>query len=368
MPWLTTKDGRHFNTDWMDEEEKKKYAQIIKNEVEAAERAKSISPYSIWSSSHLSSYGAIAKQFKDGKITKEKYNEIISGMNASALSIAGMMDRNKTIVSGQLYKTANGFILKDSNNEIFMDDNGVVRKTPKNEMQTAHGAYPVQREVDAKDRQIEENRRQADALNNQSAQYEKPVFNTENYKSTTPQMKNLVTEVYEDMQKEFPILRKAVEFEFTNGGGYEAIGDSVWLDGRHMKAALQHGNHETYLRSTVAHELTHVIQERMGKSKAEEFSANILNVAASSYIRDNPGITKEQIFKNLKTAYGLRTLDCDSSRRPMMERMAVAVETYYMGKKYPNSSFKRKIDHSTEKEIAQFGYYVAEELKHEMGR
>lgn len=364
MPWLTTKDGRHFNTDWMDEEEKKKYAQIIKNEVEAAERAKSISPYSIWSSSHLSSYGAIAKQFKDGKITKEKYNEIISGMNASALSIAGMMDRNKTIVSGQLYKTANGFILKDANNEIFMDDNGVVRKTPKNEMQTAHGAYPVQREIDAKERQINENKKQADALNNKSAQLEKPILNTDYYKSTTPQMKQLVTEVYEDMQKEFPdFLGKAVEFDFYNGGGFEAIGDSVSLDGRYMKQVLQKDNKylEMYVRSTVAHELTHTIQQRMGKARAEEISTKILDTAIDRYVKENPNATKKQVLKDLKKAYGLRTLDCDTSRRPMMERMAVAVESYYMDKKYPGNSY-------TKKDIIHIGYYVAEELKHEMGR
>ena len=361
MPWLTTKDGRHFNTDWMDEEEKKKYAQIIKNEEEAAKRAESISPYSIWSSSHLSSYNAVVKQFKDGKITKEKYDEIISGMNASSSSVADMMDRGRTIASGQLYKTANGFILKSKDKEVFMDDSGVVRKIPKGEIETAHSAYPIQRETDVKERQINENKKQADALNNKSVQLEKPILNTDYYKSTTPQMKQLVTEVYEDMQKEFPVLGKAVEFDFYNGGGFEAIGDAVSLDGRYMKQALQRDNkyHEMYVRSTVSHELVHVIQARIGKAKDEEISANILNTAIDRYVKDNPGTTKEQILKDLKKTYGLRTLDCDTSRRPMMERMAVSVEAYYMDKKYPGNSY-------TKKNIARIGYYVAEELKRRM--
>ena len=33
--WLTTKDGRHFNTDWLDQEERMKYAQIEANQMQA---------------------------------------------------------------------------------------------------------------------------------------------------------------------------------------------------------------------------------------------------------------------------------------------------------------------------------------------
>lgn len=35
MAWLSTDDGRHFNTDWLSEDEKKKYAQIEANQKQA---------------------------------------------------------------------------------------------------------------------------------------------------------------------------------------------------------------------------------------------------------------------------------------------------------------------------------------------
>ena len=36
MPWITTKTGKHINTDWFDDEEKKKQEQIAKNQAEAS--------------------------------------------------------------------------------------------------------------------------------------------------------------------------------------------------------------------------------------------------------------------------------------------------------------------------------------------
>ena len=38
MAWFTTDDGRRVNTDWFDEDEKKKYSQIEANKQEASKR------------------------------------------------------------------------------------------------------------------------------------------------------------------------------------------------------------------------------------------------------------------------------------------------------------------------------------------
>ena len=57
MAWLTTDDGRKVNTDWFDEDERKKYAQIEKNQKQANERNGKINNFKIeekkWSKSEL---------------------------------------------------------------------------------------------------------------------------------------------------------------------------------------------------------------------------------------------------------------------------------------------------------------------------
>ena len=199
--------------------------------------------------------------------------------------------------------------------------------------------------------------------------YEKPVINTTFYKSTTQQMKDIVADTYADMQKEFPILSKAVTFDINNGGGFDAAGSAINLDGRYMKEYLKRDSeynddyYEMYLRGVIAHELVHTVQSRMGKAQAEEVASNILSSAVDKYVRDNAGTSKEQVLKDLKKAYGVRTLDSDATRRPMMERMAVAVQHYYLSKKYPNT--KKGVFN---KSVAHIGYYVADELKREIRR
>lgn len=206
---------------------------------------------------------------------------------------------------------------------------------------------------------------------------EKLVFETKLYKSTTQQMKDIVTEVYEDMQNDFPMLSKSVEVNFTNGGGNEAIGDSIWLDGRLMKQLLNKDERlkdkdgDIYMRETVAHELVHVIQSRVGaiegtqarnngdfvqnRDYAEFSSKQILDTAINKYIANNPNSsTYEQIYKDLKKEYGLSTLDTDPSRRPAMERMAVAVERAYKA---------RLTGKNKNSEIVQVGNYIMDELR-----
>lgn len=175
--WLTTKDGRHFNTDWMDEDERKKYAQIEANEKQARELMgkKAYDPLekapgAIWRDEHLSSRNEIRKQWQEGKITKEKMWEIQRKMDDTATRIAeDMVNRaeesnlkalyntmNRKLLltsdkdisgSAELHKTANGFVLIAPGTRgefrLFMDDGGTVRRMPDNEMKTAHSKYSL---------------------------------------------------------------------------------------------------------------------------------------------------------------------------------------------------------------------------------
>lgn len=351
--WLTTKDGRHFNTDWMDDDEKKKYADIIRNEQEAAKRTNQISPYNIWSSNHLSSRNNIESQFKSGNISKEKYNEVISKMDANANLIADMMDKNKTISSGDLYKTANGFVLKDSAHSIFMDDSGVVRKMPEGEMKTAHGQYGISRN-DEKERQIAENKKQADSRNET---VEKPVFGGD-YKAT-PEMVKIVDETARQMQEEFPILNKQFNIDINKNmesAGLNSDDKGIELRGATLKRCLEYGK-EKVIRGTVAHELTHLIQERLirqnGLSKyifdeeSKNYIDSIWDRAVERYVKDNPKFTVKEVNKIMSNAYG----DGGHSRigGTSIEKMAVAVQQVYRG--YGK---------------VELGKYVIEELKKEM--
>ena len=187
MAWFTTKDGRRVNTDWMDEDERKKYAQIIENEIQA-QKLMGKKPYdpnekgpgAIWRDEHMSSRKEIIKQFQAGKITKEKMREITKKMDDNAVKIAEMMiDRaeesnlkalyntmnRKFILTSdsdisqatELVKTANGFVLIAPSTRgefrMFMDDNGVVRRMPDNEMKTKHASYHIGQKIEKKFRE-----------------------------------------------------------------------------------------------------------------------------------------------------------------------------------------------------------------------
>ena len=62
MPWVTTKSGKHINTDWFDEDEKAKQRQIESNKVEATEKNES------------SGY----KYFKGKKVPEEEFNRLVA--------------------------------------------------------------------------------------------------------------------------------------------------------------------------------------------------------------------------------------------------------------------------------------------------
>ena len=62
MAWITTDEGRHVNTEWFNDDERKKYAQIEKNQKEAFEQKlfekyKNINPNFKKDASHLDPEG-----------------------------------------------------------------------------------------------------------------------------------------------------------------------------------------------------------------------------------------------------------------------------------------------------------------------
>jgi len=359
--WLTTKDGRHFNTDWMDDDEKKKYADIIRNEQEAVSRnierikdPSKKSPYQIWSEGHLSSKDTITEQYKAGNISKEKHDAVVSKMNAEAQKIAESMSDN--FGNSDLYKTANGFVLDDGSKKIFMDDDGQIRKMPVGEMNTAHTKYHINaKDNNDKDRQISQNKTEAENLKN--LELSKPVFGGD-YKAT-PEMVQIVGETAKKMQEEFPILRKSFNIDINKNMDASGL---VWDDkGIELRGAtLKHYLHwkqPKEIEGIVAHELTHVIQERLirqnglpkyifdGESK--NYIDSIWNRAVERYVKDNPKFTIKEVNKIMANTYG----DGGHSRMggTSIEKMAVAVQQVYRG--YGK---------------VEIGKYVIEELKKEM--
>lgn len=175
--WLTTKDGRRVNTDWFDEDERTKYRQLEENTRQAQELMgkkpydpMEKSPGALWQDEHLSSKEEVMKQWREGKISKEKMWEITGKMNDTAQKIAetmissaeesnlkalhDTMYRKALLTSdddisgtAELHKTANGFVLMASGTRgqfrIFMDNDGIVRRMPDNEMKTAHSKYSL---------------------------------------------------------------------------------------------------------------------------------------------------------------------------------------------------------------------------------
>lgn len=359
MPWFTTKDGRHFNTDWMDEDEKKKYSQIIKNQEEITRRnierikdPSKKSPYQIWSEGHLSSKDTITKQYKAGNISKEKHDAVVSKMDAEAQKIAESMSDN--FGNSDLYKTANGFVLDDGAKKIFMDDDGQIRKIPAGEMNTAHTKYHINAK-DNKDRQISQNKTEAENLKN--LELSKPIFGGD-YKATS-EMVQIVGETAEKMQEEFPILRKSFNIDINknmDAGGLTWDANGIELRGATLKHYL-HWKDPEQIRGITAHELTHVMQHRLVELKGlpkyihdEEsikYIDSIWNRAVERYVKANPKFTIKEVNKIMANAYG----EGGHSRigSTSIEKMAVAVEAVYRGWGQ-----------------TEIGKYVIEELKKEM--
>ena len=118
----------------------------------------------IYRDEHLGMKNAVNQQFREGNISKEQRDNAIEKMNAGIQTILermtnsfeentvkalkSTMDRQFALTSGsditgnvELYKTANGFVLEApatrSNFRVFMDNEGVIRRMPANEMKTA---------------------------------------------------------------------------------------------------------------------------------------------------------------------------------------------------------------------------------------
>lgn len=83
MAWITTDDGRRVNTDWFSEDERKKYADIERNQKEAAERnGKSVKTYkevpvkgliygtAVFRNNHIDVDGYINKKSESAMLTQ----------------------------------------------------------------------------------------------------------------------------------------------------------------------------------------------------------------------------------------------------------------------------------------------------------
>lgn len=117
----------------------------------------------LYSDYHISARNAVMDAFRAGSITKEQRDKALSEMHVGAEKIVDKMidsfteDTEKALVSTmdrkfiltsdsditgalEFYKTANGFVIDApstrSHFRAFMDNNGIVRRMPNNEMTT----------------------------------------------------------------------------------------------------------------------------------------------------------------------------------------------------------------------------------------
>ena len=131
------------------------------------------SVYSLYNDYHVSAYNTVMKNWREGKITKEQRDNIVTNIYTGTEKILNRMVDNfteqskKALVSTmvrkfmltsdenitgnlEFYKTANGFVLKCDGTRgmfrSFMDNDGVVRRMPNNEMKTAR-SIPVSNET-----------------------------------------------------------------------------------------------------------------------------------------------------------------------------------------------------------------------------
>lgn len=185
-----------------------------------------------------------------------------------------------------------------------------------------------------KNQQMQKAKEEADRLNDK---IEKPVLSG-NYKAITPQMRDIAIQTAEEMQRDFPLLHKSFEVKYEkymDAMGY-GFTDRIELNGAMIKKRLASGHlTEKELRSVVAHELTHVMQnrwwQRIGK-KGDDYNAfidNIWNSTVNRYIESNPKFSLAEINKMTSNQYG----GGGHSRYggDSVERMAVAVEMAYKG-------------------------------------
>lgn len=122
------------------------------------------SAWQIYNDAHVSLYGAVNQQFREGNITQEQRDRALEPMREAVDKIVNKfidnfteqtekaleatMNRKFLLTSDsditgalELYKTANGFVIDApstrSNFRAFMDNDGNVRRMPTNEMKTA---------------------------------------------------------------------------------------------------------------------------------------------------------------------------------------------------------------------------------------
>jgi len=191
-----------------------------------------------------------------------------------------------------------------------------------------------EQEESLKNQQIQKAKEEADKLNDK---IEKPVLSG-NYKASTPQMRDIAIQTAEEMQRDFPLLHKSFEVKYEkymDAMGY-GFADRIELNGAMIKKRLASGHlTEKELRSVIAHELTHMMQnrwwQRIGK-KGEDYNKfidDIWNSSVNKYIESNPKFSLAEINKMTSNQYG----GGGHSRYggDSVERMAVAVEMAYKG-------------------------------------
>lgn len=203
-------------------------------------------------------------------------------------------------------------------------------------------------------------------------QIEKPVIGG-TYKATE-QMKDLVMDATEQMQKDFPILRKSLQVNINKGVSSDAAGiidisdNTATISGAWLKNKLRYGNRTSPkdlkdIRGVVCHELTHVMQYRLfdknGLSKhylnseeSKNYIDSLWSRAVDRCVKSHPDLTAKEVNTVMANSYGHGGHSRYGSSS--MEKMAVAVEIVYRG-------YDDRYSWQTE-----LGKYMIEELQKEM--
>ena len=130
--------------------------------------------------------------------------------------------------------------------------------------------------------------------------------------------------------------------------------NKVELNGAHFKKLLKDGKYDE-ARGIVAHELTHLVQDRINNGLGlkgddrDKHNATLWDNAVANFVRDNPKYTEKDVKKRVSNQYGGGGHSRDGSRPE--ELMAVAVQ---VNAKYGNDgSFTSEVGKYVLKEIAK---------------
>lgn len=201
-------------------------------------------------------------------------------------------------------------------------------------------------------------------------QIEKPIIGG-TYKATE-QMKTLVMDAAEQMQKDFPILRKSLQVNIDKNvdaaGKVNPVDNVATISGAWLKDRLRYGDRTSPknlkdIKGTVCHELTHVMQykllEKMGLpkdtvnvEKSKNYIDSLWNSAVDRCIKSHSNLTAKEINTVMANSYGHGGHSRLGSSS--IEKMAVAVQIVYRG-------YDDRYSWQTE-----LGRYMIEELQKEM--